>query len=59
MTRQEMLTSVQELADAVNRDMPGKRLRARLAEAMRRCRGGMNPRDVIVALQAPPGKGTK
>jgi hypothetical protein len=44
------IATIERLAFEVNRDMPGKSLDARLAEAMKRNRGGMNPKMVREAL---------
>lgn len=50
VTAAEVLAEIETLASEVNRDLAGKSLDARMAEAMKRNRGSMHPLYVREAL---------
>ena len=46
----ESISAIERLAAEVNRDLAGKSLNARMAEAMKRNKGSMSPKWVREAL---------
>lgn len=54
-TREDMLLKVAALARVVMDEMPDAPEPIQLARAMKLCRGGMNPSDIVAALRQSKG----
>ena len=54
MSLADSIAAMEKLAGEVNRDLAGKSLEARMAEAMRRNKGSMHPkwmREVLIRVE--------
>ena len=54
-TREEMLLEVAALVRVVRDEMPDASEPIQLARAMKLCKGGMNPSDIVAALRQSKG----